>query len=730
MDIGMTKNRAKELGYYLFFGIMVFAKGIGLDSGRKSYYVLSAVACICIFCKLILTKYNIRQILAVGFLCLLAFVAYRNSGRMGILLTVLAIIGIKDMDVKKLFRIGLAIYGCSFAFTVIAAKIGLIYNPMAVHEKGGMELIRWGMGYSTGNIFHVSYFMLTVFLCYTWGRKYNFKKMLVLMAGNLAVFFYSLSYTGIAVTAFYLLISLYAAGKENAFEREGCPGECIQEGGAEKCSEGKISLGGRILCQLPLPLCLLFSFGGPFLLDYPFMQKLNVLLQARLSFSAYYLKNQPITLLGTRMKNVPNFWIIMDNGYVYFMMTFGLVAFGLFCAGYAILIARYSKKGRLPELAMIFSFLLYGIMEQFISNAFMNLSLLFMGEVLFGPQEQGWMSGGRERTLFELFKREEDGLEKKKPIPEEKGKVWANRLLKGEDGTGRSASRKRPGEMIGNERGGFRLWLTGLAIGIGVTGLYLALVPKKEYVTARLDTVLYVDAQSVQIGLENEGNTEEGLTEGMEYFRELVTEKDGLERAIIQAGLENRISAEELAAAMEFSVPAAVSGSGQWDTFRMRLLELYYDISDEEYGRLLEGILGYAGMSWGEAVSQQESVQGQDSGSQENPASLQENPASLQESVPEQDSELQGNPASQQMMEDGGYTIKGGIYAERVGKSFGEDRIEHISGKDRYFIEKTGSIAALEHYRDGVFWGIAAAAVWFVIYLVNMHFPILKGAKR
>lgn len=102
----------------------------------------------------------------------------------------------------------------------------------------------------------------------------------------------------------------------------------------------------------------------------------------------------------------------------------------------------------------------------------------------------------------------------------------------------------------------------------------------------------------------------------------------------------------------------------------------------------------------------------------------------MQESVPGQDSELQGNPASQQMMEDGGYTIKSGIYAERVGKSFGEDRIEHISGKDRYFIEKTGSIAALEHYRDGVFWGIAAAAAWFVIYLVNMHFPILKGAKR
>ena len=119
------------------------------------------------------------------------------------------------------------------------------------------------------------------------------------------------------------------------------------------------------------------------------------MMQARLAFSFYYLKNQPITLFGTRMKDVPNFWVIMDNGYVYIFMTFGIVAFVLLCAGYAMLIAKYSgiwvcrrkagygkKSGRsgigeeegdggrlveeerLQELAIIFSFLLYGIMEQ------------------------------------------------------------------------------------------------------------------------------------------------------------------------------------------------------------------------------------------------------------------------------------------------------------------------------------------------------------------------------
>lgn len=636
----MTKDRVKELAYYLFFGLMVFAKGIGLDSGRKSYYVLSTAACACIFCKLILTKYNIRQILAMGILCLTAFVAYRNSGRMGILLTVLAIIGIKDMDIKKLFRLGLAVYGCSFAFTVIMAKLGWIYNPMAVHEKGGEELIRWGMGYSTGNVFHVSYFMLTVYLCYTWGKKYNFKKMLGLMAGNLAVFFYSLSYTGILVTAFYLVLGLYGVGKGKAPEK-------------------KLTFWERILCQLPLPLCLLFSFGGPFLLDNPFMQKLDVWMQARLSFSAYFLQNQPITLFGARMKNIPNFWIIMDNGYVYIMMTYGIVVFALFCAGYAILIARYSgipvpfwgkraearknsedlnrkgtgeegfgqmgigrvslhrEKERLPELAIIFSFLLYGIMEQFISNAFMNLSLLFIGEILFGVQE---------------------GME-------------------------RSSSM----EDTGHKGKGFWPWLAGGAVGIGIAGLYLAFVPMKEYVAARLDTVLYVDAQSVQIWTENEGNTEEGLKGRMEGFRDILADEETLERAIREAGLEDRILAKELAAALEISVPVAVQDSGLLDTFRVRILELYWDMADEEYGRLLGGILSQA-------------------------------------------------------TESDSYIIKGNIYGERVGRSFGEDRIEHISGKEQYFIEKTGSIVELEHYRDGVFWGLfTAAAVWLAIWLWGFY---------
>lgn len=573
-------NKRKEISYYLFFILMILAKGIGLDSGDRLYYVLSLAACLCIGCKLVLSKYNIKQLAAMILLGVIAFAAYRNSGRLGILLSVLTIIGLKDIDIKKLFRIGGIVYGAAFAATVVLARLGVIANPLAVHEKGGLELIRWGMGYSTGNIFHVSYFMLTVFICYNLGKHYNLKWLLGLFAGNLLVFLYSLSYTGAVVTTFYLLLNLYAVKRRH------------------------FSTAEKLICQLPLPLCLAFSIGTPFLLEHPLIQRLDEMMQARLTFSAYYLQNQPVTLLGTRMQDVPYFWIIMDNGYVYILMTFGVITAALFAAGYAILIKRYSGLGghrneRLPELAIIFSFLLYGIMEQFISNAFMNLSLLFMGEVLFGEQVQSQTQVSQEQEARGAF--------------------------------------------------GMLTVLLGLAVFAG----WLAVVPVKQCVVVPLTALNCVDAQSVQIRTVVQDGTKETLKEEMERYNQLLNQEQILDAAIERVGVTDRLSREELSAALECSLPVYIQTAEQKDVFRVRILELYWDITKEEYKELLESMV--------KAV---------------------------------------------QAAQADRYTVQGESYEEQIGKSFGTDRIEHISDKTRYQVEKTGAIVQLEHVRDA-----AAAAV-------------------
>ncbi|MBR6771115.1 MAG: hypothetical protein IKM28_07765 [Lachnospiraceae bacterium] len=608
------KARIRDFAYYLFFGLMIFAKGIGLDSGDRLYYLLGAAACLCVAAKLVLTQYNKKQLIWIAFLVLLSLVAYRNSGRMGIILSVMSIIGSKDMERKKLFRLGAVVYGASFAATVTAAGFGLITNPLVVHEKGGMEMIRWGMGYSTGNVFHISYFILTVLLCYIWGKSYGIRRMAGLMAGNLLVFLFSLSYTGVAVTAFYLLLGLYAVKRK------------------------RLSGVERLLCQLPLPLCLLFSFGGPLLLEYPLVQKLDGLLQARLTFSAYYLQNQPITLLGTRMKDIPNFWVIMDNGYVYCLMTFGIVVALLLFSGYGLLIGRYSGLTRqwkrkelqeeegteqLPELAILFSCCLYGIMEQFITNAFMNLSLLFLGDLLFGSSQ----------------KQEEQEADTEREREKKSHLVWC---------------------------------LCSLAGGV-LSVVYMFTAQPEKVIPIPVDSLNYVDAVSLQLQIDNPENSKEKLREAMAEYQQLIEESERLGDVLQRTGLEEKLTVGELGAALEYSLPVFVHRDGGYYTFRVRLLKLYEQISSAEYYLLMEGITEI-----GKAVMESTNL------------------------------------------------VKGELYEERIGKSFGEDRIEHMSLEKEYEVEKGGMLVRVETIRKGVFYGVVVAVAGTGLFYVGSSLSRLK----
>lgn len=614
----------KELSYYLFFGLMIAAKGIGLDSGDKLYYLLSLLAVVCVFTKLIVTEYNRKELCAMGILVLIAFLAYINSGRLGIVLSALAIVGIKDIRISSLFRLGLVIYAISFAGTILCAVTGIIHNPFVVHEKGGIgEIIRWGMGYSTGNVFHASYFILVVFAVYHIGAKYKLKHALWFMAGNFLVFFYSLSYTGTIVTAFYLVLSLYAARRK-----------CLKR--AE-----------QILCRSVLPLCLIFSFVTPFMLDTAIGQKLNGILQARPAFSYYYLTSQQITLLGTRMKDIPNFWVIMDNGYVYILMTFGVIAFLLFCAGYSGCIFRLSGiEGKAKELAVIFSFLIYGIMEQFISNAFMNISLFFIGNYFFSLLKSE--NKVRIQSAF-LFSRLVDCGKKRV------------RLIKNIYLAPLALNKKK-----------IRLWAFGFSACF-LTGYFL-FGERADFATVPITSVNYVDAQSVRIVTDKKYEDKEDLKRRMQDYEIAITNVqyiqgilDDLENTYsgTETGEEIKtVTPQKVTNILEFSLPQYVQNSKDYNAFRIRMLESYCNISSDTYGILLKQL-------------------------------------------------IINLPVRETAGRDG---LE--IYPERIGKSFGEDRIEHIKDNEKYFVEKSGTIIWIENIRECISFILVGAAVGIILYII------------
>ncbi|WP_342757086.1 hypothetical protein [Kineothrix sedimenti] len=615
----------KGLSYYIFFILMLTAKGLGLDSGDKLYYVLSLAALACIACKLCMTEYRFIEAVAIGMLVLIAFFAYINSGRLGIVLSVLAIVGMKDMDIGKLFRLGLVTFGASFIVTVLGAISGFIPNPLVVHEKGAIgEVIRWGMGYSTGNIFHVSYFILVVLLVYHMDARYGLKNLFWLMMGNILVFVFSLSYTGVAVTSFYLLLNLYAIKRK------------------------RLSLSERVLCQLPLPLCFLFSFIVPFLVKYPLGQKLDSLLQARLSFSSYYLTNQPITLLGTRMKEVPYSWVIMDNGYVYILMTFGVIVLLLFILAYMSAVITYTRRGEHGKLAIIFCFLLYGIMEQFISNAFMNLSLLFIGEMLFNAQNPRKIMRLQKIGIF-------SGLIK---IGEKKVLFLKKK----------SVRREKVVEKIVHRRKW--IWLSAGMAGVLSIFVYISFEPKADYITVPLTALNYIDAQGALFHTEDVYEQKSDLNNLMEHYRQITTDENFCNKVLSELKKNDGnnvdeaadLTAGKLKSMVEFSLPQYVHSSGIYNVFRMRILETDCDISEETYVSILKEITG------------------------------------------ELQSENEKAGISTEL-----------LIPERIWKSEGTDRIEHIVYKDSYFVKKDGNIVRTEQIRTAIIWMLMGAMTGSII---------------
>ena len=197
---------------------------------------------------------------------------------------------------------------------------------------------------------------------------------------------------------------------------------------------------------------------------------------------------------------------------------------------------------------------------------------------------------------------------------------------------------------------------------------YLSFAILPAYVEVPIKSLNYVDAQSAIVNVVNEEGTKEALREEMSRCRMLLEEDVLLEEALNVTGLSDRLTAEKVRAAMEFALPQSIHNSGDYQSFRIRLLELYYDIKEEDYREVLQYLIAEARERLG-AI-------------------------------------------------DIGDEISGGVYSERIGKSFGEDRIEHIDNAKNYLVEKSGSIVWIEYFRDGVLsilGGALAGSIFIVI---------------
>lgn len=385
MQMSKKTISLEELFYFGFFVFISIIKGFGFYEGQIVFDLLILPAFFCALCKIFLSAYTIRQWIMQIALLLLTGLVYYNSGERGILFIMFVILGMKHISIEKVFRIGLWVWSfCTIALSVFSF-FRLEHTIYRVHEKMGLgHIFRWSLGFTHPNILHITYLALCAFIIYGLGKQYCLRHFVLLMAGNVLVFLYSVSYTGFGIVMLLLAGELYVSFR---------PRFCLAE---------------KMLLNLVLPLCLIFSFALPLLLfDNPFaplVTKLNLLLNTRIYLAHLFLSPEYISPFGVKIADIVEAPITMDNSYVWGMVNYGFILFALLMCAYLLLIADYTRKQKTRELVMIVCFLAAGFTEPLLFNtSFKNISLPFLGEFLYRQRD-----GAKEYALFPALPRTVD----------------------------------------------------------------------------------------------------------------------------------------------------------------------------------------------------------------------------------------------------------------------------------------------------------------------------------
>lgn len=359
----MTKEvTLKELYYYMFFGILAFAKGIGLYDGQKIFVAFLLAAGVFWMLKICLTKHTLKEWLLMGVLLLIAGLSYlNNGGDKSPVIAVMVVVGMKGIPLKRLFKVGAAIWGCTFVGTVTASLLGIWPTVELVHDKGFLGyVVRDSLGMTHPNVLHISYLVLIgyLFLAFDWKGKAIIKPILLSLLGSVYIFIYSLSYTGFLFFIAYVILIVYFNLPR------------------------KITKGEEILVQCLMPFCVLFSLVGPLVLKGRAFEIVNKMVNTRFWLSRNYLTTVKLRLLGQPMFVEGSYSI--DNSYLYCLYYYGVILFACFMLGMFFLNRYLVKKKRYQELALVLGQTAAGFTEPFLFNfAFKNLILPVLGEYFF-----------------------------------------------------------------------------------------------------------------------------------------------------------------------------------------------------------------------------------------------------------------------------------------------------------------------------------------------------------
>lgn len=354
----------KQIGvvaFYAYFAINILMKAFSYDHGDNIYKWFFYTALIFWGIKMITTTYTMREIFWIaamfGIGMMLSVIAKQNMW----LLTIMTVVAMKNCRFSVITQIAVWLRAAGVVILVGGSLLGIFnIGEQTKLDSGYVEQHVYGFAMGEPNTA-----FLTVFLALLLVLYYNYEKLNVIWCGVtalIALFFYKVTFCRTGVLVFFFCWALIFF---------------------EKLVKNK-KIKALLVCSVPVgavfSLVTTIFYNG----NHALLYKINHLVSGRVYIMNTYFKDQGLSLLPrTQEIFYTSYHGLIDNSYMHVTFYGGILVAALF---FWLIMKTMFKLYRMEcykELVMIGTLALYGVLEQFVLNGFMNIFILLCGILLY-----------------------------------------------------------------------------------------------------------------------------------------------------------------------------------------------------------------------------------------------------------------------------------------------------------------------------------------------------------
>lgn len=354
----------KKIGvvsFYAYFAINVLMKAFSYDHGDNIYKYFFYTAILFWGIKMIFTTYTMREVFWIagmmGIGVMLSVITRQNMW----LLSIMTVAAMKNCRFSVIAQIAVWIR-CVAAVILVGGSLIGIFNigEQTKLDSGYVEQHVYGFAMGEPNTAFLTIFLALLLVLY-----YNYERLNILwfaVTSLIALVFYKMTFCRTGVLVFFFCWGLILF---------------------EKIVKNK-KIKSVLVCSVPVGaafslLTTLFYDGNNALL-----YKINHLVSGRVYIMNTYYKDQGLSLFPrTQAVFYTSYHGLIDNSYMNVTFYAGILVAVLFFVIIFKTMIRLYRMECYKELVMIGILALYGVLEQFVLNGFMNIFLLLCEMLLY-----------------------------------------------------------------------------------------------------------------------------------------------------------------------------------------------------------------------------------------------------------------------------------------------------------------------------------------------------------